>query len=885
MNKSIQTPEDIPEPDYNNPTLSSMANMGKLIDEKHKRNHNLQMAEVLNCIGEFIQENHAVNGWIILEFPVQPVQMALLEYKLTSKMPHFGREMCKKTTKKSSIVPEYENSTNISILAHTYLSHCIKIVKDRDEINNSKWNDFLQFYKEQDCIQVLISHLNNIIKQPKKAADILVGLILNENHFDENELKTGKIFNKFNMFSDEKYNDSKESENNDKKISEISSISDNITDTTEIFQTQETDLDCSEGKDNLTNYTYYRTLYLRDMWTTMEHSYIYQIKELLISKNHFFKEIKLIRDLTSNTVNETIQSQKPSTMSLINNYGNHNQKLLMNNKKIEDIVFELQINLWDEVDSEFEQMKQFIKQTLDDQWVAIKNNTLISTYKQLLYTELKRTTITLNFLNMYYDGNNEHDETNLYNFCTDIINNNNETDKFQTLCMDTINRLDKHIHANYKELIEQIDQGAWSQSIFTEKNRFINQVYRLKASIVLDKIYLDNLTRTEHILEKIQTAHQLKIYDTNNLCEILKCAEDVGKNIVGNITQRSGQFYINEFSVLELVFKQKFHSKENFQVKQLKTIVNKLLDNFPRFKMSIDDLIETLNELNKTQCIYPKNWPTDNQFNHHFTKGILGNSVIVIDWRDFVVQCMELPYPNINQILYYRKLYQDSDLGDETITEENFESTRLWFESESNQYSEAKWLLYDMYKVQCRLNYSAMLLAFCRDKEPWMGLLKSFGLIFGCNPFDLKKLQIQQYNNQNEGLEIDTEDLNNDIYLSHGEFIFDKNVMTWFLTTILKLYINNNGITQLGNIYISQIVKSVFAQIQMEKIEATFMNLFQNNEMDLLYNTVHKFQINELSEVVKNIVMKYNLHLKYLTVNNTYFIYQNFIFRILSCNT
>lgn len=868
MNKSIQTPEDIPEPDYNNPTLSSIASMGKLIDEKRTRNNDLQMADVLNCIGEFIQKNHAVNGWIILEFPVQPLQMALLENKLTGKMPYFGKEICQNTTRKSTIVPEYGNRTNISILTHTYLSHCIKIVKDSDEINNSKWNEFLQFYKEQDCMQVLISHSNNIIKQPKKAADILVGLILNENNVDENELKNGNLFNRLNIFDDERHN-SKESQNNVKKINEILSTA-TETDTTETFLTEETNLSCSKVKSDLTNYTYYTSLYLCDMWKTMEHNYIHQIKELIISKYQFFNEIKLIRDLTSNTVNETMQLEKPFTMSLINSYQNRNKKLPENTKTKEDTIFELQINLWDEVDSEFDQMKQFIKQTIDDQWVTIKNNTLVSIYKQLLDTELKRTAITLNFLNIYYDENNKHDKINDLNFCTDIIDSNDEIDKFQTLCTNTIHKLSKYIQENYQELIEQIDQEAWAQSVRTEKNRFINQVYRLKASIILDKIYFDNLTRTDDFLEKFQITHQLKITDINNLCEILKCAENVQENIIVNITQRCGQFYVNEFSVLELICEQKFNSKEKFNIKQLKTIVNKLLDDFPGYKMPIIDLIKTLNELNKIQSVYPKDWPTDDQFHYYFTKSILGSSVTVIDWRDFVIQCMELTYPSINQILYYRKLFQSSDLGDETVTEEKFESTKLWFEGDSNQYTEAKWLLYDMYQVQSRLNYSAMLLAFCRDKEPWMGLSKSFGLIFGCNPFDLKESQISQYNNQYEGLEIDTEDINKDTYLSdlsHEEFIFDNNIMIWFLITNLKLYISD-GITQLGNTYISQIVEKVFAQIQMEKLEITFMNMIQNNEMNHLYNTVHKFQTKNLSEVVKNIVIKYNLHIKYFTLTN-----------------
>lgn len=848
-------PENIPEPDYNNPTLSSMANLGKLIEKKYKKNHNLQTVDVINCIGEFIQKNQTGNGWVILEFPVQPLQMVLLEYRLTGKIPLFGKELFKNVKKRSNLVPEYEDSTHIITTTNTYLSHCIKIIKVKDEINNDEWNSFLQFYKQQNCIQVLISHLNNIIKQPRKAANILVELILNENNFKQNELKTGNIFNLINIFGDE-YNYNRESDDN--KITKMSStITDDKFGTINIFQTTRIDLDCNIKKINLTKNTN-TALYLCNMWETMEYNYVYKINYLLNFKDNLFKEVKFNRDLIINTVDQIKELYDPSVINLINKYKNEN--LLMNNiNKLEQTIFDLQTNLWDRVDCELEQMKQFVKHTINNQWVIIKNNTLISTYKQLLQTEIKRTTTTLNFLNIYFDSNNEH-KINEFNSCMNIIVEDNQTDTFQTLCLDMINKFNTYMYENYDKITKKIDQETWSQSVLTEKNRFIDQIYRIKASIILDKLYLDNLTNIDCHLQQIQTLHQIKINHINKLCELLICTANTEEHIKGQITQRSGEFYINECSVSELICKQKFNSKENFSMKQLKIIVNTLLDHFPGFKMSIDDLIEILNELCKIYHVYPKNWPIDNQFYYHFPREILGNSIKIIDWRDFVTQLMELPYPNMKQLLFYRNTFYNQDIGDETITAENFETTTLWFENESNQYNEAKWLLFDMYQVQNRLNYSAMLLAFCRDKEPCIGLGKSFGLIFDRNPFHLENTN--QSNYQYEELEVDIEETNSNVsqsYVSHKEFFFDKNIITWFLMTNLRMYLDSRKMV--GNINIEQIVNSIFAYIQTEEIEATFMNVFQNNEIHVLYDTVSKFQTKELSEVVSNIVMKYNLNI------------------------
>lgn len=831
-----------------------MANLGKLIENKYKKHHNLQIVDVINCIGEFIQKYQTENGWVILEFPVQPLQMALLEYKLTGNIPLFGKKLCKNVKKRSNLVPEYEDS--ISTITKTYLSHCIKIVKVKDEINIDEWNGFLQFYKQQNCIQILISHLNNIIKQPRKAANILVELILNENNLKHKELIIGNIFNLINIFGDDEYNYSRES--NDNQITEMSSkIIDDKFGTINILQTTHTDLDSNIEKVNLTKKT---ALYLRNMWEIMEYNYIYKIKDLLNSKDNLFKEVKFNKDLIMNTIDQTKESYDPSIINLINKYKNKNL-LMNNNNKLEQTIFELQMNLWDKIDYELEQVKQFINHTINNQWVIIKNNTLINTYKQLLQTEIKRTATTLNFLNIYYDSDNEH-KINKFNSYMNIIVNDNQIDTFQTLCLDIISKFNTYIHENYDKVTEKIDQKTWSQSILTEKNRFINQIYRIKASMILDKLYLDNLTNVDCHLQQMQTLHQIRIHYINKLCELLICTINSGKHIKGHITQRSGEFYVNEFTVFELFCKQKYNSKENFSMKQLKIIINTLLDHFPGFKMSIDDLIEILNELCKIYHIYPKNWPIDNKFYYHFPREILGNSITIIDWRDFVIQCMELPYPNMKQLLFYRNIFYNQDIGDETITAQNFESTTLWFESESNRHNEAKWLLFNMYQVQNRLNYSAMLLAFCRDKEPCIGLGKSFGLIFGWNPFNLKNRY--QSNYQYEELEIDIEDTNSTVYqsyLSHDEF-FDKNIITWFLVTNLRMYLDSGNM--LGDINIEQIVNSIFTYIQTEEIEATFMSLFQNNSIHVLYNTVNKFQIKELSEVVSNIVIKYNLN-----INNT----------------
>jgi len=853
-NKLIQTPEIIPEPDYNNPVLSSMANLGKIIDEKQKKNHDLQIGDQLNCIGEYIKLNKKSNGWILLQFPVQPLQMALLEYMLSGKMPNFGKEIYEKSKKKSRIVPEYQDSENIYTVTNTYLTNCIKIISHKDEICSEKLNDFLQFYNQQNSIQIQMSNLDSIIKEPKKAADILVGLILNEEN-----VKSPSIFfkpiNIYNNYDD----DSIKSENDDKHINTPPSLTSG--DKTETIKTYEisikfqilsTDLGRHEG--NLTNYTF-TALYLCDMWKTMEHNYTHKIKELLNNKDKFFKEVRINKDLNIMSIYQTIKSQNNcKILDLINKYENKTQNLLTDsNNNLRDYIFELQTNLWDEVDSELEQLTQFINNMIHEQW-ALKNNTLISTYNQLLETEVKRALITLNFLNRYYIDINE-EKTKEFEFYPVIIDNNDDIDKFQMHCLDTISKFKKYVRDNY-EKVNEIDQGTIS--VQTETNRLINQIHRLKASLLLDIKYFKDLTSIDHHLEKLHTIYQFKINDINKLCELLNSVE---KFVDVRIKHISGQFFINELSVFEINCRQVFHSMNQFNTEKFRPIVNKLLDNAPTFKIQISSFIDTLNKLCKIKDIHPKKWSIDNTFYNYFYKELFGSNITTIDWRDFVVQCMELPYPTIEQLLFYRKLFQDYDIGNETISIESYETTKLWFENESNQHNDAKWLLYDMYQVQNGLNYSTMLLAFCRDEKPYIGLRKSFSLIFGWNLFDLKIQQTKQSIYKYEESENDIEyvnNMNNEIYpseSSYEEFIFDQDIMTGFLLKNFKLYMDSTD--HIGNINIPKIVKSIFLNNQTQQVMPTVIDLLQNNIMDSFYSTVHKFQAKELPEVAKSVVLKY----------------------------
>ncbi|XP_050527923.1 cytadherence high molecular weight protein 2-like [Daktulosphaira vitifoliae] len=118
----------------------------------------------------------------------------------------------------------------------------------------------------------------------------------------------------------------------------------------------------------------------------------------------------------------------------------------------------------------------------------------------------------------------------------------------------------------------------------------------------------------------------------------------------------------------------------------------------------------------------------------------LCENITTVDWRDFAVQLFELPILKIDDLFFYRKEFNYHDQGDETVSENIYKGTKLWFEDGSERNNDIKLLLYELFKVKNGFNYSAMLLAFCRDAKSWIGLKKAFCLIFDNNPQeDLKE--------------------------------------------------------------------------------------------------------------------------------------------------
>ncbi|XP_041982476.1 sperm flagellar protein 2-like [Aricia agestis] len=123
-----------------------------------------------------------------------------------------------------------------------------------------------------------------------------------------------------------------------------------------------------------------------------------------------------------------------------------------------------------------------------------------------------------------------------------------------------------------------------------------------------------------------------------------------------------------------------------------------------------------------------------------FVFSIFGENLYV-DWRDFLIYCLNIPFPTTDELLDIRKKLrcQESE-SKELIDREIFLSTPLWFENSLDDIDKTsklrntllKHFLFELFEVSKDvMNYTALLLAFCKAKNPKEGFSKALALALG----------------------------------------------------------------------------------------------------------------------------------------------------------
>lgn len=308
-----------------------------------------------------------------------------------------------------------------------------------------------------------------------------------------------------------------------------------------------------------------------------------------------------------------------------------------------------------------------------------------------------------------------------------------------------------------KETAKSTSKGnlniEWETALNDELSRFLFRMKLILARGIFDmNEFLAMILNTlSGLTEDINDMYMKEVQSISECCKVFRCGIEEEIPIRPQLELKGDEFYVNEDILLLPEFEESVdrvvnkEQKIRFSIEQLCLIFEKLRHVAPQgeiVKRSLLFILEDLRAFNpemKNCNCFPEAWkfldPEDmiNLLDEFY------QDLEIVDWRDFIVYALEIPMPSEEEILSMRKIFRKLDPGGtEIINRENYDESYFWFEStaisdlETEKNDKIKDLLFKMYQVDdYRTNYSAILLAFCKDENPIFGFTKALALAVG----------------------------------------------------------------------------------------------------------------------------------------------------------
>ncbi|XP_072945037.1 sperm flagellar protein 2-like [Epargyreus clarus] len=278
----------------------------------------------------------------------------------------------------------------------------------------------------------------------------------------------------------------------------------------------------------------------------------------------------------------------------------------------------------------------------------------------------------------------------------------------------------------------------WTMGINGEMFRASLRIMALQYKCYQDmKLFNDNIYRTFiEVQNDINNYYLNEIKSVDRLCKYLQMAVENAKRIPESLILENDTFVIDP-NLLQFVPPEaplevcKVAETRDFKLSQLARLRSQLKIVAPTgialqqaFIYSLQDFIF----YGKESCqgpFFPDTWKRlDPEQIPKLVYSIFGETAY-IDWRDFLIYCLDIRYPTIDELLQIRKAFRCKDLESlELISRDNFMNEVLWFEddfdpddkNEQLRKNLVKHFLFELFETsEDVMNYSAFLLAFCKS--------------------------------------------------------------------------------------------------------------------------------------------------------------------------
>lgn len=316
---------------------------------------------------------------------------------------------------------------------------------------------------------------------------------------------------------------------------------------------------------------------------------------------------------------------------------------------------------------------------------------------------------------------------------------------------DSINQEEVYKH----NALKCIDE--WIMGINGEMYQASLRIMALQYKCYQDmKLFNDHIYKTfMEVQDDINTYYMNEIRSVDRLCKYLQMAVEDGRKIPESLILEHDMFIIDpnllQFAPpeppVDTGIINEIADDLEFKVAQLARLRSQFKIVAPTgiaLQQAFIYLLQDFVFFGKESCdgpLFPECWKRiDPEKIPKLVYSLFGDMKYV-DWRDFLIYCLNLRSPTVEELLCLRKKFRCYDLNStELISRDNFINEELWFEDDFDPQDKyamlrkalIKHFIFELFETsENMMNYSAFLLAFCKRIDPIEGFAAALSMAVG----------------------------------------------------------------------------------------------------------------------------------------------------------
>lgn len=297
----------------------------------------------------------------------------------------------------------------------------------------------------------------------------------------------------------------------------------------------------------------------------------------------------------------------------------------------------------------------------------------------------------------------------------------------------------------------------WIMGINGEMYRASLRMLALQYKCYRDmKLFNDHIYKTfMEVQNDINSYYMNEIKSVDRLCKYLQMAVEGGRRITESLILEHDTFVIDpnllQFAppeppstmgeAKEMVTEFEFKIK---QLARLRTLFKIVAPTGIALQQAFIYMLQDFIFFGQESCdgpLIPEAWKRIDPEQIPKLVFLLFGETAYIDWRDFLIYCLNLRFPTVEELLTLRKKFRCNDLeSTENVSRDDFINEEFWFEEDFDADDKCmqlrknltKHFLFELFETsQDRMNYAAFLLAFSKNVDPIEGFVTAISMAVG----------------------------------------------------------------------------------------------------------------------------------------------------------